>query len=257
MQDLKICFLQTEIFWHDRQKNRQMLEEKARQEGSDYDILILPEMFDTGFSMMPEKIKEQTASITTRWMLDLANGLKSAICGSVMEQVDGRYYNRFYWASPEGNLLHYDKKHLFRMGREPRHYSAGSEKIIISYKGWKILPLICYDLRFPVWSANTTENGNPAYDILIYVANWPGSRKDAWISLLKARALENQAYCIGVNRVGRDKNNLLYSGDSVAFNYRGEAFNQCAPHLENSSIFTASREHLHKFREKFPVYKDW
>ncbi len=257
MQDLKIGYLQTELHWQDRQRNRQMLEKKARQAEDSYDVLILPEMFDTGFSMTPEQIAEQTASKTTSWMLELAAKLKSAVCGSVMEKVENRYYNRFYWATAEGILLHYDKKHLFRMGREPRHYSAGSEKIIISYKGWKILPMICYDLRFPVWSANYNENGKPAYDMLIYVANWPGSRKDAWLSLLKARALENQSYCIGVNRVGRDKNRLVYSGDSVAFNYRGEIIVQCAPHLENNVIFTASWDDLHKFREKFPVYKDW
>lgn len=257
MQTLNIIYLQTDIKWEDRKSNLEMLGRKINNIPEDTELIILPEMFDTGFSMEPERLTGDQEDRTLEWMKETAGFFNTALCGSTIAFENGCYYNRFYWIYPDGTALYYDKKHLFRMGREPQHYSAGTEKTIIEYHGWKILPLICYDLRFPVWSMNTVINEHPVFDLLIYVANWPDSRKDVWKTLLKARALENQSYCIGVNRVGKDGNNLQYSGDSIAFSPKGKPIIQSTPYIEDTAYFSLDKKELDKFRKKFPVNLDW
>lgn len=257
MQDLNITYLQSNIQWEKRQANLSLFEQKLDHIPEDTQLVILPEMFDTGFSMEPHKLKGPLENETLNWMKKMAVKHETAICGSTIASNSRKYYNRFYWVYPDGSELHYDKKHLFRMGREPKYYASGGHKLIIEYLGWHILPLVCYDLRFPVWSKNTAEKDQPVYDLLIYVANWPDSRKDVWKTLLKARALENQAYCIGVNRVGKDGNNLSYSGDSVAYSFKGNVIKQSVPYLEDNPSFSLDKEKLQQFRKKFPVYKDW
>lgn len=257
MQDLNVTYLQYDIVWEDRNANSLKIEEQIAGYDKPTDILILPEMFDTGFSMEPGNVDNQNHEDTVSWMKKVAAEREFVVCGSIMAKEGEKYYNRFYWVTPEGDAPYYDKKHLFRMGMEPRHYSAGSKKMIVEYKGWKILPLICYDLRFPVWSANQLTEDGPEFDLLIYVANWPSVRRDVWISLLKARALENQAYCIGVNRVGIDGSNLLYKGDSTAYDAKGQYIGRSAPGLEDINTVLMKKETLEKFRTKFPVYKDW
>lgn len=257
MPDLRVTYLQTNLVWQDRDANRKNMEEKIKNIRQDYDVVILPEMFDTGFSMTPEKVPEQKHNKTLAWMKEMAQKHDTAICGSIMTQKGKHYFNRFYWVDPSAHIYHYDKKHLFRMGDEPKHYTAGKDKTIIHYKGWKILPLVCYDLRFPVWSANQLEDDSIAYDLLIYVANWPAVRSQVWTALLQARALENQAYCIGVNRVGKDGNNLEYSGDSIAFDAKGRLIAQSAPFLEDQASFRLDKQELDDFRKRFPVSYDW
>ncbi|MCF8332213.1 MAG: amidohydrolase [Bacteroidales bacterium] len=257
MQHLNITYFQTTIVWENRKRNRELFEKKLNQISEKNDLVLFPEMFDTGFSMNPENIQEKSHEKTLSWMQKMAARHNTAIGGSVAAFENSQFYNRFYFADPANNVLWYDKKHLFRMGQEPKHYSAGKQKILIEYKGWKILPLICYDLRFPAWSANQLTDNGPAYDLIIYVANWPASRHQVWQNLLKARAIENQSYCIGVNRVGKDGNKLLYKGDSAVYNARGEIMERSAPYLDDFVSVEISKEELKSFRKKFPVYKDW
>lgn len=257
MQDLRITYLQTNLVWHDREANRKKLEKKIRNISTENDVIILPEMFDTGFSMRPEKVPEQKHDKTLAWMKEMAQKYDMAICGSTITRKGQYYFNRFYWVDPAANIYYYDKKHLFRMGDEPKHYTAGKDKTIIHYKGWKILPLICYDLRFPAWSANQLRDDSVMYDLLIYVANWPSTRSHVWTALLQARALENQACCIGVNRVGKDGNKLNYSGDSIAFDAKGRVLARSAPYLEDQASFQLDKKELDEFRKKFPVSYDW
>ena len=215
--DLKIALVQTNLFWKDKTANLAMLEEKVFNIEAGVDIIVLPEMFSTGFTMDASEVAEPLNLNTTKWMKQLAAQTKAVICGSIVIKDDGNYYNRFLWVEPSGQIQTYDKRHLFRMADEDQHYAAGKSNQIIHYKGWKILPQICYDLRFPVWSRNSDE-----YDILIFVANWPKPRISAWDTLLKARAIENMCYTIGVNRVGVDGNNLEYIGHSQAVDMLGE-----------------------------------
>jgi len=256
MELLTVSYLQTALFWEDRAANREMLWAKIRQLPSSH-IIILPEMFDTGFSMEPDQIKEQSEAHTRSWMLGCARELNSVICGSIVVKDSGRYYNRFHWVDPKGGVTVYDKKHLFRMGQEPLHYSPGNSRVVINYKGWKIMPLVCYDLRFPVWARNERKNNTFTYDMLICVANWPAPRSQAWKTLLEARALENQAYCVGVNRIGQDHNGLSYSGDSVILDARGHCLERSAPCIDHGGTATLSLQELNDFREKFPVSLDW
>ncbi|MFO8053838.1 MAG: amidohydrolase [Bacteroidales bacterium] len=257
MKDLLISYIQTELFWEDRQANRDMLQKKIESLGGNSHIIVLPEMFDTGFSMKPAGVKEQKAGQTLRWMQELASRLEVVICGSIMVAEAGKYFNRFHWTEPGGRVLTYDKKHLFRMGEEPVHYTGGTERTIIHYRGWNILPLICYDLRFPVWSGNCRTAEGFCYDLLIYVANWPAPRREVWKTLLEARALENQAFCIGVNRVGKDNNGLAYTGDSMVLNAKAEKLMRSAPNIEHEATVAINKDELNSFREKFPVSMDW
>jgi predicted amidohydrolase len=245
---INITLIQSDIIWEDRISNLKKYQEKINQIEST-DLIILPEMFTTGFSMNPKDISEKMNGETVQWMKENASKIDSAICGSIIIEEDDKYFNRFIWVNPDGSIHHYDKRHLFSFAGENENYTPGNDKIIIEYKGWKICPLICYDLRFPVWSRNLED-----YDLLIYVANWPDKRKSAWKSLLTARAIENQCYVIGVNRVGNDSKNY-YSGDSSLINALGETL-YTNSHIEEIYSNTISKYDLNKIKTQLPFLND-
>jgi len=211
MSTLRIATIQTELFWENTDTNLEMLSQKINKIQEEVDLIVLPEMFTTGFSMKTE-LAELPDGIATTWLKKIAQNKNSAICGSVMyRETNNEVYNRMLWANPDGTLYHYNKKHLFRFANEHNHYKAGNNKTIIQYNGFKIQLLVCYDLRFPVWIRRTP---NQDFDVIVFVANWPEKRAEHWKALLKARAIENQCYVIGVNCVGKDGNNIAYSGDT-------------------------------------------
>jgi predicted amidohydrolase len=214
---LKIVGIQAALVWENPEKNIAFFEKKINTLEAGFDLIVLPEMFTTGFTMHPERVAEKMDGFAVSWMQKVAKEKQAAICGSLVISAADKFYNRFIFVHPTGEIETYDKRHSFTLAGEPKVYTSGTEKIIIEYKGWRICPLICYDLRFPVWARNT-EN----YDLLIYVANWPIARIKAWDTLLKARAIENMSYLIGVNRTGKDRNNYEYSGNSVLIDCLGK-----------------------------------
>ncbi len=249
MKSLKISLIQFDIAWQKKEENLSLLTEKIKK--LDTQVIVLPEMFNTGFNILPHNLAENSDGITFRWMKNIAAETGSAICGSIIWQEKQKFYNRFIFMQPNGNWAYYDKRHSFSMAEENKYFSPGNTRVVINYNGWKIKPLICYDLRFPVWARNTED-----YDLLIYVANWPSSRIDQWEKLLMARSIENQAYVVAVNRIGIDGNNFHYSGKSMVLSPKGEII-YLAP--ENSlAIYTIEldKEVLMKMRKKFPVLKD-
>ena len=248
---LRVGLIQTELYWEDTGANLEMFSGKLDQLPGETDLAILPEMFTTGFSMNPEKLAEEPEGKTFRWMHAMASKKGMALMGSVIIKDGNNYYNRLFVVFPDGTWNKYDKRHLFRMGEENKHYTAGREKTIVKLKGWRILPLICYDLRFPVWSRNQGD-----YDLLIYTANWPAPRRHVWNALLVARALENQVYVAGVNRIGSDGQNLEYAGDSMMVHPKGHIISNTRPEKESVEMVCLSFNELQNFREKFPVGKD-
>lgn len=250
-KNLRVSLLQTTLIWEDPDENRKNLERKLAPV-EDTDVIILPEMFTTGFSMHPEALAEMPAGNTLAWMQKMASEKDALLIGSIIVIDQEHYYNRLYAVFPDGSFRFYDKRHLFRMGEENEHYTAGKEKVILEYKSWKIFPLVCYDLRFPVWSRNQHNN----YDLLIYIANWPGSRNKVWKTLLEARALENQAYVAGVNRVGTDGTGLSYSGDSRMIDPKGTIISNIPAEKEFIETIDLSKQTLEDFRQKFPAWMD-
>ena len=252
MSALRISLVQTALAWHDPPANRAALEQLVGPLAAGTDLIVLPEMFTTGFTMAPREVAEPVAGPTLDWMRALATHTGAAITGSVVTREDGRYLNRLLWVEPEGRCLHYDKRHLFRMAREHEHYTAGRRRLIVEWRGWRICPLVCYDLRFPVWSRNRRI---APYDLLIYVANWPAARHSAWQRLLPARAIENLCYVAGVNRIGPDGHGIEYTGDSVVRDWRGEALVRFGsePAVQTAVL---ERESLERFRDKFPAQLD-
>lgn len=248
MQNLKITIIQPNIIWENVQANLDKYSAIIAEIEST-DIFVLPEMFTTGFSMNPENLKESMDGISVQWMKNIAKEKNASVVGSLIIDEDGKIYNRLVWTFPDGKIEFYNKRHLFAMGQEHLHYFAGTEKTIVEFKGWRFCPLICYDLRFPVWSRNT-EN----YDVLIYMANWPSPRHHHWKSLLVARAVENQTYCIGANRTGIDGNGLKYLGDSVMVSPKG--FAEFMGENENVQTFEISYTELHDYRKTFPLLED-
>lgn len=214
---MKIALVQSDISWENIPKNLAYLEKKIDLVEPETDLVVLPEMFSTGFTMNPEEVAETTNGQAVTWMLRMAKKYRTALTGSVIIKEEGNYYNRLFFVSPDGKIQSYNKRHLFTLAGEQHKYTKGKEKLIVDYKGWKICLLICYDLRFPVFSRNI-EN----YDLLIYVASWPKKRIKAWDILLRARAIENMVYTIGVNRTGTDPSNLHYNGHSQAIDSLGE-----------------------------------
>ncbi len=252
MQNLKISLIQSALHWEDSIANLAAFEEKIWQINTQPDLILLPEMFTTGFSMNAEKLAEPMNLHSFKWMQKMAEQSKSVICGSLIIMEKGNYYNRLIWMRPDSSFESYDKKHLFSFASEDKHFTAGQSSIIVELKGWKIKPLICYDLRFPVWSRNQMNN---PYDLIFYIANWPLPRISAWNALLKARAIENACYSIGLNRIGTDGIGLEYPGKSAVYDYLGGTI------LESSSeekIFDIEldKEKLTAYRKKFPVLKD-
>ncbi len=248
METLKITLVQPDIVWENPSENRENYSNMLNGVGQT-DVIVLPEMFTTGFSMKPENLKERMDGPSVQWMKELAGEKNAVVTGSLIIEDEGKIYNRCLWVFPEGNVEIYDKRHLFTMSGEHLHYSAGTKKRVITYKGWRFCPQVCYDLRFPVWSRNT-EN----YDVLIYVANWPAARHHVWKNLLTARAIENQAYCVGVNRVGAGGNGLNYLGDSALVHPKG--FSTFLGDKVQVKTVEISYSELHRFRKKFPVLAD-
>ena len=248
---LKITILQSAIIWQDNNQNLHQFSEKIKKIESETDIIILPEMFTTGFSMEPQKNAEKMNGKTIQWMQNISKQKNCAIAGSVIIQEEDKYYNRFLFVHPSGKINQYNKRHLFTLAGEDKIYTSGSEKVIIDFKGWKICPLICYDLRFPVWARNI-EN----YDILLYVANWPKPRISAWDALLKARSIENMCYTIGVNRVGEDANKLEYNGHSAIYNCLGEQIGMTEENKEITLSVTLDKDHISETRNRLPFLND-
>lgn len=251
MQNLRVTLIQCELHWHDAEANREQFEQLFAGLQGNTDLIILPEMFTTGFTMEPEALAEPADGETVQWMLAQAAKLDAAIVGSTMVKVGAGYRNRMVFATPEGELHHYDKRHLFRMGGEHNHYEAGAERVIVNYRGWRIMPQICYDLRFPVFCRNRND-----YDLLIYVANWPKPRRNPWRTLLQARALENQCYVAGVNRIGTDGKGLEYSGDSLMVDFTGEIAIDGGTEELLVATRTLDRSALDTFRDNFPAWMD-
>jgi predicted amidohydrolase len=251
---LSITIVQQNIVWQNTKANLQKLDALLTSVKNS-DIIVLPEMFNIGFTMNAKDVSVYSKDALS-WMKANAKAKKCAIVGSIPTEENGAYFNRFYFVEEDGKTTHYDKRHLFRMANEHDHYKAGSERIIINYKGWKICPLVCYDLRFPVWSRNKFTKGNYDYDLLIYVANWPQPRSNAWTILLQARAIENVSYCVGVNRVGEDGNALNYLGDSAVYNFKGERLSKIKTQIEGVETIQISKAEIEQFREKFPVGLD-
>lgn len=250
MENLSVAIIQTELKWEDIDENLLRLTEKLNQV-SDTDLIILPEMFSTGFTMDAKLVAERESGKAVNWLIKMATSKNTAITGSLVIEENGNYYNRLFFVFPNGKYETYDKKHLFTLAKEHEHYSAGSEKIIVNYKGFKICPLVCYDLRFPVWIRNVEE-----YDLLIFVANWPNKRVKAWDALLKARSIENMCYTIGVNRVGLDGNDHLYSGHSAVYNALGEKISKENKETEFIEKVTLSLESVTKTRKEFGFLRD-
>jgi omega-amidase len=258
MQDLKITLIQSDLHWEDIEANLAMFEEKIWQIGKNAtDVIILPEMFTTGFTMNASKLAEHMNMRTFKWMKQMADQTGALILGSYIVTVHERYYNRLLWMEPGGNFKTYDKRHLFRMANEHKTYSPGESLLISTWKGWKICPLVCYDLRFPVWSRNKWDFNNRrlSYDLAIYIANWPTARVEAWSTLLKARAIENLGYVVGVNRVGQDGNGIEHNGHSAIISPKGDAI-FTNEGMETTRTMELSANALQAFRDRFPAYLD-
>jgi predicted amidohydrolase len=248
---MKISVIQPDIAWEDKLLNFKTLTGIIKPLFDKTDLVILPEMFNTGFSMNPSALGEPSDGITYEWMRKLSEEGNFGLCGSYIVKENGKFFNRFVFVSPEKKTWHYDKRHLFSMGGENEIFSAGNKRLIFNFRGMKISPYICYDLRFPVWSRNTE-----GFDLLIYSANWPVSRQNVWNTLLHARAIENQCYVAGSNRTGTDGAGIKYSGESMIINPRGEII-VSAGNKENISINSElSLTELSDFRRKFPVADD-
>lgn len=251
MKDLKITMIQTELFWEDVESNLALFNEKIDSIREETHLIVLPEMFTTGFTMNPKNLAQDMEGASVKWLQEKARRFNADITGSMIINEKGRYYNRLLWAKPGGDLFKYDKRHLFRMAGEEKIYSAGDKNITVELHGWKIRPFICYDLRFPGW----TRNIDNEYDIAVFIANWPEKRSFPWKLLLQARAVENICYVIGVNRVGADGNGYMHSGDSSVIDPRGKILFQKS---SEEFIYTANLSYteLSEFRKAFPAWMD-
>jgi predicted amidohydrolase len=257
-QDLRVSLLQGATLWHDPAGNRRMYGELARPLAGQTDLLVLPETFTSGFSNAALAEAEGMDGPSVAWMLELASQLGAVVTGSLQCRVGESVYNRLIWARPDGSLAHYDKRHLFRMANEHQRYAAGLDVLAVELRGWRIRPLICYDLRFPVFIRNRFAAERAAgfdYDLLLFVANWPAPRRHAWRTLLMARAIENLSYCVGVNRVGRDGNEVDYAGDSVVLDMLGQPMVECGAQVQVVTS-TLSYSALAQHRERFPAQLD-
>jgi len=250
-QDLHIALFQLNLVWENPTDNRAIIDKWFQKVSNSTDIVFLPEMFNTGFSMNVSELAEPMNGETVQWMKKCCAEYKFALCGSLIIQEKGQYFNRLVFVEPSGQVHFYNKRHLFTMGNEESHFQQGTERLIIHFKGWRICPLICYDVRFPVWSRNNNE-----YDILVYVANWPHNRDEVWNTLLKSRAIENQSYVVGVNRVGVDGQMIHYIGNSQIINAKGNRITDSNEGEEGIVSAEISMAELVKFRTAFPVLND-
>lgn len=256
MQDLKINLIQDILHWEDAAANRDHFAGILSQLEQP-DLVLLPEMFNTGFTVKPEMVAEEMDGPTLAWMREMAVSNDFALSGSLIIHEEGQYFNRLIFMHPDGREEYYDKRHLFRMGGEDRHFGLGRKQLIVDFRGWKILPLVCYDLRFPVWARNRYAEGRFAYDFAFYLANWPSARSHPWKALLTARAIENQSYVAGLNRVGEDGEGISYTGDSRVIDPKGEII--ASAETSQPAILEAvlSYTSLQAFRQKFQVALDW
>jgi predicted amidohydrolase len=247
---LRVTLVQTDLEWRDPSANRRRLAAHFRGLAGHTDLILLPEMFSTGFCMDSEALAEPMDGPTVGWMREEAAATGCAIAGSLIVRDGDRRHNRLVWARPDGTLAHYDKRHLFRMAGEHDHYAAGDARLVVEHRGWRICPMVCYDLRFPVWSRSRGD-----YDLLLYVANWPARRAHAWNSLLRARAIENLSYVAGVNRIGRDGNGATYAGDSVVLDFLGQPISSegGGDRVETAVL---DLESLRAYRASFPAHLD-
>ncbi len=251
MPDLTLTLVQSELVWEHRKANLERFEERLQPLAGATDLVILPEMFSTGFTMNAAPLAETMQGPTLNWMYNLARQLAADIAGSAIIRENGELYNRLLWVKPDGRHFTYDKRHLFRMSGEHKVYAAGRERLTVTVKDWRVRPFICYDLRFPAWC----RNRGLAYDLALFVANWPAARARHWRALLRARAIENQCCVVGVNRVGTDGNGLDYRGDSTVIDAQGEVRYHCE---DREDVFTTTLVHedLESYREAFPAWKD-
>lgn len=250
MRNLSITLIQAPLQWEDREANRAYFARQLSSLSGLTDLVVLPEMFTTGFTMSARRLGEPMDGPTMNWLAEQAALVGAVLTGSFIAEENGRYFNRLIWMRPDGTYQHYDKRHLFTLSNEQDYYQAGSRRLIVDLHGWRVLPLICYDLRFPVWSRNTDD-----YDLLLYVANWPERRRHAWRSLLLARAIENQAYTIGVNRIGDDGNGIYHSGDSSVIDFAGEVRTHIA-HQEQCHTVQLFWQAQQEFRQRFRFLDD-
>ncbi|GGZ85165.1 amidohydrolase [Algibacter mikhailovii] len=248
---LNIVLIQADLVWENPKQNRLNFTKKIEGLDEGVDLIILPEMFSSGFTMNASAVSETMSGPTVLWMQAMALKRDTAIMGSIVITEDNQFYNRLLFVEPSGKISYYDKRHTFTLVGEDKIYTAGNKKIILNYKGWKICPLICYDLRFPVWARNTED-----YDVLIYVANWPKPRVSAWDALLKARAIENMCYCIGVNRVGLDGVQSEYSGHSAVYDVLGNEITAITPFEEQVESVTLEKRHIEAYRNKLKFLND-
>ena len=255
MSALSITTIQTNLIWEDKAANLYALEQKINSIQDPTEIVVLPEMFSTGFSMQPSLFAETMEGETLNWMKKVSTQNKIILMGSIIIEEEGKYYNRLIWMLPNGEYGYYDKRHLFAFGQEDKFYNAGNKRFIAQVKGFKINLQVCYDLRFPVWARQQNKSGGMEYDVLIYIANWPEKRSHAWKTLLCARAIENQCYVVGVNRVGTDGNNIYHSGNSLVIDPLGQVLYHM-PDDEDVNTVTISKDYLNEVREKFPFWKD-
>jgi len=248
---MRLTLIQSDITWEDKVRNLERMGEMISSIPGETDLLILPEMFNTGFSMNPSELAEPPESVTFDWLQDISARYNSGICGSYIVSENSKFYNRWIFVSADGEVSIYDKRHLFSMSGEEALFTRGEKRIVFNFRGIRICPNVCYDLRFPVWSRNRNN-----YDLLINSANWPESRRDVWITLLKARALENQCFVAGVNRIGTDGAGISYCGDSMMLGPKGEIIAEGRQNEECIISGEISIGELSDFRRKFPVWKD-
>lgn len=259
MSPLTISIIQSDLYWEDKEKNLQLLSDKIASLPEAAQVVVLPEMFSTGFSMNPIQLAETMDGPTVTWMREMSEQYRKIITGSMIAEENGQHYNRLIWMLPNGQFYHYDKRHLFAYADEEKHYTSGNKRLIVQVNGWKICLLICYDLRFPVWARqppqSSSKEGIAPYDVLIYVANWPQRRSHAWKTLLTARAIENQCYVVGANRIGVDGKGIQYSGDSMIISPLGEILwqqsNEAVVHTH-----TLHYQEVEDVRKQFPFLQD-
>ncbi|MCE5224536.1 MAG: amidohydrolase [Porphyromonadaceae bacterium] len=251
-ENLRVSMVQSHIIWEDRNENLGYYGELLRRISGKTDLAVLPETFSTGFTMNVEPLADEMDGITVNTIKKWAADYKMAVAGSFIAKDNGKYYNRAFFITPEGDSLFYDKRHLFQMGDEDQYFTAGDKRLVVSYRGWNICLLVCYDLRFPVWSRNV----NNEYDLLIYCANWPEARKKVWKILLQARAIENMSYVCGVNRVGIDGKGFTYRGDSLIISPKGKKLADAGKREEVTRTVSLSMDEISELRSKFPAWKD-
>lgn len=257
MSNLHLAYIQAALSWENKASNFIHFADMLKQVGPQTDLILLPETFSTGFPVDPVRFAETTDGPTMQWMREKAQEKDAVICATLPLEVAGHYYNSLVWMRPDGSYELYFKRHTFTMGGEDKLVERGQRQLVVELKGWRIKPMVCYDIRFPIWSRNRYVGGQYEYDFGFYLANFPDSRMNVWNTLLQARAIENQAYYLGLNRVGDDPNGLRYSGESQVVNARGEVVSKANPYQEAVVHCTLDEDSLLRFRKKFPLGPDW